>query len=181
VGDNARAAKEMHVDLDNIHDPDPAQTERNLQLLLSRIRAMGGEHGVPAGLRRSRRPRHRLLREWGGASTTCSHQSATGLPRCSNCPIGEAISAAKRSAQRGSGKGGSGEKDSGLPRGFAGGLFGFQKVFGQDQQRHPHQGQGHALMGFTGQLQGAGGLQVLGPAQPHLRTRSNVDKDVGKY
>jgi len=41
VGDNARAAKVMHVDLDNIHDPNPAQTERNLQLLLSRIRAMG--------------------------------------------------------------------------------------------------------------------------------------------
>lgn len=38
VGDNARTAKVMHVDLDNIHDPDPAQTERNLQLLLSRIR-----------------------------------------------------------------------------------------------------------------------------------------------
>ena len=41
VRDNARAAKVMHVDLDNIHDPDPAQTERNLQLLLRRIRAMG--------------------------------------------------------------------------------------------------------------------------------------------
>lgn len=41
LGNNARAAKVMHVDLDNIHDPDPAQTERNRQLLLSRIRAMG--------------------------------------------------------------------------------------------------------------------------------------------
>jgi biofilm PGA synthesis lipoprotein PgaB len=41
LGNNARAAKVMHVDLDNIHDPDPAQTERNGQLLLSRIRAMG--------------------------------------------------------------------------------------------------------------------------------------------
>ena len=40
-GDNLRAAKVMHVDLDNIHDPDPAQTERNLRLLLARIRAMG--------------------------------------------------------------------------------------------------------------------------------------------
>jgi biofilm PGA synthesis lipoprotein PgaB len=41
AGDNSRAAKVMHVDLDNIDDPDPAQTERNLQLLLERIRAMG--------------------------------------------------------------------------------------------------------------------------------------------
>lgn len=41
AGDNERPAKVMHVDLDNIHDPDPAQTERNLQLLLRRIRAMG--------------------------------------------------------------------------------------------------------------------------------------------
>lgn len=39
--DTLRAAKVMHVDLDNIHDPDPKETERNLQLLLERIRAMG--------------------------------------------------------------------------------------------------------------------------------------------
>jgi len=39
--DTLRAAKVMHVDLDNIYDPDPQQTERNLQLLLRRIRAMG--------------------------------------------------------------------------------------------------------------------------------------------
>ena len=41
LGDTSRAAKVMHVDLDNIDDPDPAQVERNLQLLLERIRAMG--------------------------------------------------------------------------------------------------------------------------------------------
>jgi biofilm PGA synthesis lipoprotein PgaB len=41
LGDTSRAQKVMHVDLDNIHDPDPAQTERNLTLLLERIRAMG--------------------------------------------------------------------------------------------------------------------------------------------
>ena len=41
LGDSSRAAKVMHVDLDNIDDPDPAQVERNLALLLTRIRAMG--------------------------------------------------------------------------------------------------------------------------------------------
>ena len=41
IGDNSRPAKVMHVDLDNINDPDPAQVERNLKLLLQRIRAMG--------------------------------------------------------------------------------------------------------------------------------------------
>lgn len=41
LGDTSRAAKVMHVDLDNIDDPDPAQVERNLQLLLQRITAMG--------------------------------------------------------------------------------------------------------------------------------------------
>jgi biofilm PGA synthesis lipoprotein PgaB len=41
LGDASRAAKVMHVDLDNIDDPDPAQVERNLDLLLERIRAMG--------------------------------------------------------------------------------------------------------------------------------------------
>lgn len=41
LGDTSRAAKVMHVDLDNIDDPDPAQVERNLRLLLERIRAMG--------------------------------------------------------------------------------------------------------------------------------------------
>lgn len=40
-GDASRPATVMHVDLDNIDDPDPAQVERNLQLLLARIRAMG--------------------------------------------------------------------------------------------------------------------------------------------
>ena len=39
--DTTRAAKVMHVDLDNIDDPNPAQIERNLALLLDRIRAMG--------------------------------------------------------------------------------------------------------------------------------------------
>ncbi len=39
--DHWRAAKVMHVDLDAIHDPNPAQTERNLALLLARINAMG--------------------------------------------------------------------------------------------------------------------------------------------
>ena len=41
VGDTSRSASVMHVDLDDIDDPDPAQVEHNLQLLLSRIRAMG--------------------------------------------------------------------------------------------------------------------------------------------
>ena len=41
ASDNNRAAKVMHVDLDNIYDPNPVQIERNLKLLLSRIRAMG--------------------------------------------------------------------------------------------------------------------------------------------
>ncbi|MFN9643696.1 MAG: poly-beta-1,6-N-acetyl-D-glucosamine N-deacetylase PgaB [Cyanobacteriota bacterium] len=41
LSDSSRPAKVMHVDLDNIDDPDPAQVERNLQLLLQRIRAMG--------------------------------------------------------------------------------------------------------------------------------------------
>ena len=39
--DTSRPATVMHVDLDNIDDPDPAQVERNLALLLQRIRAMG--------------------------------------------------------------------------------------------------------------------------------------------
>ena len=39
--DTTRAAKVMHVDLDNIYDPNPDQIERNLGLLLDRIRAMG--------------------------------------------------------------------------------------------------------------------------------------------
>ena len=41
AGDGARPATVMHVDLDYIDDPDPAQVERNLQSLLERIRAMG--------------------------------------------------------------------------------------------------------------------------------------------
>jgi len=41
LGDNSKPAAVMHVDLDNIDDPDPTQVERNLQLLLQRIRAMG--------------------------------------------------------------------------------------------------------------------------------------------
>lgn len=41
LGDNSRPATVMHVDLDNINDPDPLQVERNLKLLLDRIRAMG--------------------------------------------------------------------------------------------------------------------------------------------
>ena len=39
--DTSRPATVMHVDLDNIDDPDPAQVERNLALLLERIRSMG--------------------------------------------------------------------------------------------------------------------------------------------
>lgn len=39
--DHARAAKIMHVDLDNIYDPDPEQQRRNLALLLERIPRMG--------------------------------------------------------------------------------------------------------------------------------------------
>ena len=41
LGDTSRSARVMHVDLDYIDDPDPAQVERNLKLLLARIRAMG--------------------------------------------------------------------------------------------------------------------------------------------
>ena len=37
VIDNDRPAKVMHVDLDYIYDPDPAQQERNLAALLDRI------------------------------------------------------------------------------------------------------------------------------------------------
>lgn len=40
LDDNDRAAKVMHVDLDNIHDPSPVQQTRNLGLLLDRINAM---------------------------------------------------------------------------------------------------------------------------------------------
>lgn len=38
--DHHRAQKIMHVDLDYIYDPDPAQQERNLGILLDRIQAM---------------------------------------------------------------------------------------------------------------------------------------------
>lgn len=41
LSDNDRPAKIMHVDLDNIYDPDPEQQERNLGHLLDRIVAMG--------------------------------------------------------------------------------------------------------------------------------------------
>lgn len=41
LGDNDRAAKIMHIDLDNIYDPDQAQQERNLGHLLDRIQLMG--------------------------------------------------------------------------------------------------------------------------------------------
>ena len=40
LGDNNRPQKIMHVDLDYIYDPDPAQQERNLGHLLDRIRDM---------------------------------------------------------------------------------------------------------------------------------------------
>lgn len=40
LGDNDRPQKIMHVDLDYIYDPDPVQQERNLGLLLDRIREM---------------------------------------------------------------------------------------------------------------------------------------------
>ncbi|MES3040756.1 MAG: poly-beta-1,6-N-acetyl-D-glucosamine N-deacetylase PgaB [Pseudomonadota bacterium] len=41
LSDNDRAAKIMHVDLDNVYDPDPVQQERNLGHLLDRIQLMG--------------------------------------------------------------------------------------------------------------------------------------------
>ncbi|HJU49974.1 MAG TPA: poly-beta-1,6-N-acetyl-D-glucosamine N-deacetylase PgaB, partial [Pseudogulbenkiania sp.] len=41
VSDNDRPGKIMHVDLDYIYDPDPAQQEHNLGRLLDRIVAMG--------------------------------------------------------------------------------------------------------------------------------------------
>lgn len=41
LSDNDRPQKIMHVDLDYVHDPDPAQQERNLSHLLDRIAAMG--------------------------------------------------------------------------------------------------------------------------------------------
>ncbi|WP_111894672.1 poly-beta-1,6-N-acetyl-D-glucosamine N-deacetylase PgaB [Acinetobacter sp. MB5] len=40
LGDNHRPQKIMHVDLDDIYDPDPAQQERNLGDLLDRIQKM---------------------------------------------------------------------------------------------------------------------------------------------
>lgn len=40
LGDNNRPQKIMHVDLDYIYDPDPAQQEHNLDILLNRIREM---------------------------------------------------------------------------------------------------------------------------------------------
>ena len=40
LGDNNRPQKIMHIDLDYIYDPDPAQQERNLGSLLDRIAAM---------------------------------------------------------------------------------------------------------------------------------------------
>ncbi len=40
LGDNNRPQKIMHIDLDYIYDPDPAQQERNLGNLLDRISAM---------------------------------------------------------------------------------------------------------------------------------------------
>ena len=41
LSDNDRPQKIMHVDLDYVYDPDPAQQERNLGHLLDRIAAMG--------------------------------------------------------------------------------------------------------------------------------------------
>jgi biofilm PGA synthesis lipoprotein PgaB len=41
LGDNNRAQKIMHIDLDYIYDPNPEQQERNLGILLDRIRTMG--------------------------------------------------------------------------------------------------------------------------------------------
>ena len=39
--DDARTTKAAHVDLDYIYDPDPAQTEKNLGVLLDRIKSLG--------------------------------------------------------------------------------------------------------------------------------------------
>jgi biofilm PGA synthesis lipoprotein PgaB len=41
ITDNDRPEKIMHIDLDYIYDPDPAQQEKNLGHLLDRIQAMG--------------------------------------------------------------------------------------------------------------------------------------------
>lgn len=41
IEDADRAAKIMHVDLDNVYDPDPDQTNRNLGMLLDRIQSTG--------------------------------------------------------------------------------------------------------------------------------------------
>jgi biofilm PGA synthesis lipoprotein PgaB len=41
VTDNDRPEKIMHIDLDYIYDPDPAQQEKNLSHLLDRIQVMG--------------------------------------------------------------------------------------------------------------------------------------------
>ena len=40
LSDNQRAVKVMHVDLDRLHDADPDQQRRNIELLIRRIRAM---------------------------------------------------------------------------------------------------------------------------------------------
>ncbi len=42
----------LHVDLDNVYDPDPAQQARNLDQLVQRVVDMGAGDGVPASLRR---------------------------------------------------------------------------------------------------------------------------------
>ena len=75
VGDNARAAKVMHVDLDNIHNPDPAQTKRNLQLLLSRIQAMGVNRVYP-----------QAFADPAGHGTACFVDGAERLPPCTTWP-----------------------------------------------------------------------------------------------
>ena len=42
-----------------------------------------------------------------------------------------------------------------------------EQILGQQQQRHPHQGEGRAALRGSAHLQGAGGLQMLRPAQSH--------------
>jgi hypothetical protein len=45
-----------------------------------------------------------------------------------------------------------------------------QQILSQDQQGDAHQGEGLSSVGVTRELQGAGGLKMLGPGQSHAAT-----------